>query len=652
MSSALNISNAADLCAALNDLCQPGQILLTRQPFDESRQSVAAHPVAGSKPLIWHSHGRYLMRNTEAESDSCEEAFDVFEVGCAVLQPTDTKTLWSSETEEQERMRGWRPSIGKPVPTRESWIIKRKLGEGGFGEAWLAEHQQTRRHQVFKFCFDLERLRSFRRELAVFRLLQEELGDRNDIARLREAQTDKPPFYLESEFVEAGNLQDWADTQGGLESISLDERLRITKEVCAAVAAAHRVGVFHRDLKPSNIFMRQDAAGAWHPLLADFGIGALADSSLLKKHDITYGSLMHSMLIGSSRGGGTRMYKPPEADNCNERGTTQADVYALGVILFQMVTADFTRPAGIGWEQYLPDSAGGAAPGETNDELESGIQTELLRDDIHLAIHVDPESRLGSVDALLERLKSLPDRIKTETTRRLTERIQRRNRRLRNLLSFTAVSLFIVGSLSVFSAFQWKNATDASERIVKVNEDLKDANQALQNANKDITRQNSEIAGLNTSLEVKIEEASAERDEKERQRSLAARRLFQMQLGNAEAARRSDNIPLQLAWLKSAAEIAGDDIDEHERANIRERAALAELRSPVLEQTLKVQGPLVRVATDLYGNFIATYSRLSPHIGPVVFDATTGKRLLGPLPNRNATPAQFVAIDDAGSRLA
>jgi len=462
LSSALNISNAADLCAALNELSQPGQILLTRQPFDGSRQSVAEHPVAGCDPLIWHSHGRYLMRNAQTAGDSFEEAFEVFEVGCEVSQPADTERLWSSETEEQERMRGWRPSIGKPIPTQDSWIIKRKLGEGGFGEAWLAEQKETRRQQVFKFCFDTERLRSFRRELTVFRLLQKELGDRNDIARLEEAQTNTPPFYLKSEHVEAGNLEDWADAQGGLESIPLDERLRIVKEICVAVAAAHSKGVFHRDLKPANIFMRQDASGVWHPVLADFGIGALADSSLLKKHDITHGSLMQTMLIGSSRGSGTRMYKPPEADTGEHRGTTQADVYALGVMLFQMVTANFKRPAGIGWEQYLPDCTLSAATSETDNGPDQHVWTELLRDDIRSAIHVAPDLRLGSVDSLLERLKSLPERANAETAHRATARIQRRNQRLKRLLALTTASLLIVGGLSILSFAQWRQANLAT----------------------------------------------------------------------------------------------------------------------------------------------------------------------------------------------
>ena len=53
-------------------------------------------------------------------------------------------------------------------------------------------------------------------------------------------------------------------------------------EIAEAVAAAHSVGIIHKDLKPSNIFMRQVPDGRWHPILADFGIGAVADRSQLE----------------------------------------------------------------------------------------------------------------------------------------------------------------------------------------------------------------------------------------------------------------------------------------------------------------------------------------------------------------------------------
>lgn len=633
LSNALNVSRASGVCQSLNELCGPGQVLLTRAAFDEARQLVRTHPNPSTDhPLQWVSHGRFLVKGTDADSEAIDESIEVCEVGLRVTRPADTQTMISADSFEQERMRGWRPSIGQPIPSRENWIIERKLGEGGFGEVWLARHNSTKQKQVFKFCFDADRLRSFKRELTVFRLLDGALGDRIDIAHLGEVQLEKPPFYLESEYIEAGNLIDWAETQGGLGSIPLDERLRITQEICTAVAAAHSVGVFHRDLKPSNIFMRQDASGVWHPLLADFGIGALADKTLLDQHSITHASLMQSMLIGSSKGSGTRMYKPPEAETGDQRGTTQADVYALGVMLYQMATADFTRPAGIGWEESLQQST------ESTDSAQFDVRSHLLRQDIRAAIHVDPQSRLSSAAELTNRLQTLPERTEAEAARRDTDRIRQRNRRLRNLLTVTALSLLIVGGLSVLSFIQWQKATAAAN--------------AEKLANENIRNQNEQIGKLNSSLEEKIEEVTEERDEKEHQRSVAQQHLYDLQRGNAQQAALQDNVPLQHAWLQSAIEVGGDGISAVERGNIAERLGVTEARMPVLERTLNVRAPCVRVATDLNGRFVAAFSRDTPSYGPVLYDVDSGERVLGPLANHGATPAQFIAIDDAGLRLA
>ena len=164
----------------------------------------------------------------------------------------------AADSLEQRRMQGWRPAPGQEVPRRPGWVIDRKLGEGGFGEVWVARHGRTKEPRVFKFCFDADRLGSFKRELTLFRLLRDALGDRPDIAKLLEVELEEVPYYLESEFVPGGNLRDWALTDGRLAALGLDDRLRLAAEIAAAAAAAHSVGIIHKDLKPSNVFMRQD----------------------------------------------------------------------------------------------------------------------------------------------------------------------------------------------------------------------------------------------------------------------------------------------------------------------------------------------------------------------------------------------------------
>ena len=357
-------------------------------------------------------------------------------------------------------MRGWRPSVGLPIPTRESWIVEQSLGEGGFGEVWLARHQNTKQHRVFKFCFDANRLRSFKREITLFRLLKEKLGERSDIARLLDVKLDSPPFFLESEFVESGNLAEWAQSLGGVETLSLRDRVRIVAQAARATAAAHSAGVIHKDLKPSNIFMRSGTDGLWHPIIADFGIGSLADSSWLEHHDITMTGFTESIMFPHSSRTGTRMYAPPES-LVGDGGTPQGDVYALGVILYQMLVGDFDKPLATGWEHDLNDIclAELASP-----SVEADVVRKLLTADILASVAGSPQKRLPTVDDLHDRLTSLVDRAESKTAAcRTKRRVERRRRRVRLSVIVSGI-LLLVCSLVTLAVKIWSTETGVQAR--------------------------------------------------------------------------------------------------------------------------------------------------------------------------------------------
>src|SRR5262249_55238377 len=162
-------------------------ILLTRSAFDSARQYVLEHPMVGgieeTPDLHWIAHGPYVMKGSA-------DPVDIYEVGAVGLAPlrapADSEKARRAVKPGDEDVLGWRPASGLEVPDRKGWIIQRKLGEGGFGEVWLGEHRKTREHRAFKFCFDAERLRSFKRELTLFRLLRDVQGARDDIAHLYE----------------------------------------------------------------------------------------------------------------------------------------------------------------------------------------------------------------------------------------------------------------------------------------------------------------------------------------------------------------------------------------------------------------------------------------------------------------------------------
>jgi len=403
------IGMATDIAARVMGLALGGQILMTRAVFDDARLYVREHGVTEgqeSRSLRWMAHGPYLFKGAD-------EPVEVFEVGiesvAPLRAPPDSEKARRSVALQDVETLGWRPATGLDVPRRAGWVLQEKLGVGGFGEVWLGKHRKTKDYRVFKFCFDADRLRSFKRELTLFRLLREALGDRADIARLHEVQLEEPPYFLESEYSAEGSLSDWSDRQGGLDGVPMATRLDIVARSAEALAAAHSVGVLHKDIKPSNIFVFSGEDGGPRPRLADFGIGMLTDRSRIEGFNITITGLTEDMLAtNESSRTGTRMYAPPESLT-DAPFTMQGDIYALGVLLYQMIVGDLTRPLAQGWQADVADP--------------------LLVEDIEACVAGDLSRRLTSAAELARRLRSLDQR-----------RTERRRRRLRKLAGVGALA--------------------------------------------------------------------------------------------------------------------------------------------------------------------------------------------------------------------
>ena len=91
----------------------------------------------------------------------------------------------------------------------------------------------------------------------LLRLLRERLGERRDIAQVLDWEFERPPFYLETAYTEAGDLLEWANRKGGIAAVPLDERIEIAAQAAEALAAAHEAGILHKDLKPSNLLISE-----------------------------------------------------------------------------------------------------------------------------------------------------------------------------------------------------------------------------------------------------------------------------------------------------------------------------------------------------------------------------------------------------------
>ncbi len=418
---------AADVCARLMGLALPGQILMTRAVFDDGRQYIkehrSEHAQGEALQVRWMAHGPYHFKGTD-------EPMDVFEVGidgvAPLATPTDSEKARRAVPAGEEEMYGWRPAIGLTIPGRDNWRLVRKLGEGGFGEVWLAGQIKTRVRHVFKFCFNADKVRSLKRELTLFRLLSEALGDRPDIARIYDVQLREPPYYLESEHTEHGSLVEWASARGGIKNLTLATRLDLVMRTCDAVAASHSLGVLHKDLKPSNILIYETIEGEPRPRLADFGIGAVIDKSHLEGHAVTVSGMTDTLVEGpDATPTGTRLYAPPES-LVGMPFTIQGDVYALGVILYQMVVGDLNRPLAQGWEPEIEDP--------------------LLVEDIASTVG-RREDRLASASELAERLRNLEARREARHREAHDRAMVRRRRRILRMTAVAAVAMTVLAAV-------------------------------------------------------------------------------------------------------------------------------------------------------------------------------------------------------------
>ena len=287
-------------------------------------------------------------------------------------------------------------AAGQPVPGRERFVLERQLGPSRHSEVWLARHTGTREPRVFKFSPDGERLALLKREATLYRVLLDGLGERDDLSRVLDWNFEAPPFFLECEYGGV-DLKTWSETEGQLAVMNRDQRLALFLAIADAVAAAHSVGVLHKDLKPANVLIAPRGS-RWQPRVTDFGSGHLLDPERLEALGITRLGLTISAAADGSAG--TPLYLAPEL-LAGETPTVHSDVYALGLMLYQLLVGDLNRPMASGWQLDLGD--------------------DLLSADIAAATDGHRARRLGSVAELTSRLRRLDARREQQISEREAE---------------------------------------------------------------------------------------------------------------------------------------------------------------------------------------------------------------------------------------
>jgi len=213
--------------------------------------------------------------------------------------------------------------------------VERVLGVGGMGVVVAAHHLQLDEKVALKFLLpdalgNAEAVARFAREArAAVKIKSEHVARVTDVGTLPNGAP-----YMVMEYLDGGDLAAWLKQRGAL---PIEQAVEFVLQACVAVADAHALGIVHRDLKPANLFCVRRSDGQLSIKVLDFGISKMADTSGLAVGSVT----RTSALMGSP------LYMSPEQMRSSKDVDAQTDIWALGVILFELMTG---RPA------FLADS--------------------------------------------------------------------------------------------------------------------------------------------------------------------------------------------------------------------------------------------------------------------------------------------------------
>jgi serine/threonine-protein kinase len=217
-----------------------------------------------------------------------------------------------------------------------NYVVTRELGSGGMGTVYLAEHPVLGRKVAIKVLHDHHSTdkdtvaRFFQEARAAAEIGEEHIIEVIDFGEL--LVRGWKVVYLMMELLDGMSLGKRLQ-QGPMPA---DEIAHVVLQVCLALAASHAKGIIHRDLKPENIYLCPRASDPLFTKVLDFGIAKLTGATKASAHT-RLGTVL-----------GTPAYMSPE--QC--LGTTdidgRADIYAMGVVLFEMLTGQLPFTGGVG----------------------------------------------------------------------------------------------------------------------------------------------------------------------------------------------------------------------------------------------------------------------------------------------------------------
>jgi|SRR5579859_7407423 len=205
--------------------------------------------------------------------------------------------------------------------------VERLLGVGGMGVVVSAHHMQLDERVALKFLRpealeNPEAVARFDREArAAVKIKSEHVARVSDVGRL-----DNGAPYMVMEYLEGRDLGAWIHERGAL---PVEQATEFVLQACEAIADAHALGIIHRDLKPANLFCIVRSDGMMSIKVLDFGISKLTGLSASRPE---LSMTRTQSLMGSP------LYMSPEQLKATKAVDARADIWALGIILYELAT--------------------------------------------------------------------------------------------------------------------------------------------------------------------------------------------------------------------------------------------------------------------------------------------------------------------------
>ena len=294
-------------------------------------------------------------------------------------EPTET-TAGATKRRDPERL------IGQTVAGR--YRVEKCIGRGGMGVVYTARQNALDRRVVIKVvrsegAEESSQQRFHREAKSLSRL------SHPNIVQIYDHGYDEPSglWFIAMEYVRGTTLSRYLKGMGG--RLTVQQARVLFRQILAGVREAHRIGLIHRDLKPSNIMLTTETKRIEVKLL-DFGLSKLAQDA----EPLTQG---HQML-------GSAMYMAPEHLK-NRPLTPRADVYALGVILYRLLSGQKPITGSDHYKVIAQQLAGATTPLAEALPDDHGVPRPLI-ELVDRCLSVDPDLRPKDAGELLELLES------------------------------------------------------------------------------------------------------------------------------------------------------------------------------------------------------------------------------------------------------